>query len=341
MISFENDYSEGTCKEILDELIKENLTQVTGYGLDKFCTKAKKAIKEAIGSKDIDVHFVTGGTPCNILAASVLKPYEGIICATTGHINVHETGAIENAGHKCLTIDVKDGKLTPEAITKVFNKHADEHMVKPAMVYLSDSTELGSIYTKKELTAISKLCKKLGLYLYLDGARIGNALVAKGNDLTLKDINNLCDMFYIGGTKNGALLGEAFIIRNEKLKKDFRYLLKNKGFMLAKHRTVGISFYKLFENDLYFKLAKNANDMADLLVKCFKKTNTKFLLEPKTNQLFVILKNDVMKKLSKKYVFSVWEKIDSNNTAVRFVTSWATPIENVNNFVKDYSSLVK
>ena len=339
MISFENDYSEGTAKEILDELIKENYTQVTGYGKDKYCLKASKAIKKAIGDDKVDVHFIPGGTPCNVLACSMVKPYEAIICASTGHINVHETGAIENTGHKCLVAESVDGKLTAESIQKIYDKHPDEHMVKPAMVYISDSTEIGTIYTKKELTAISNKCKKLGLYLYLDGARLGSALTAKGNDLTLKDINKLCDIFYIGGTKNGALLGEAMVVKNPVLKKDFRYLLKNKGFMLAKHRTVGISFYKLFENDLYYELAKHANKMADELRNCFKQTKTKFFANTTTNQVFVVLSNDTIKKLRKKYVFEDWGTVDNKHTAVRFVTSWATKKENVGSFIKDYKNL--
>lgn len=339
MISFENDYSEGTCKEVLDELVKENYVQVTGYGLDKYCLRATKAIKKVISDNSVDIHYVPGGTPCNILAASLLKPYEAIICATTGHINVHETGAIENSGHKCLAVECKDGKLTADLIKKEFIKYTDEHMVKPAMVYISNSTEVGTIYNKKELTAISNICKKLGLILYLDGARIGNALTAKGNDLTLKDINSLCDAFYIGGTKNGALLGEAFIIRNKDIKKNFRYLLKNRGLMLAKPRTVGISFYKFFESNLYFDLAKHANDMADKLVKCFKQTKTKFVVEPKTNQLFVVLDNEKLKKLSKKYLFSIWNVVDDKHTAVRFCTSWATEEKNVDTFIKDYKGI--
>lgn len=339
MISFENDYSEGTCKEILDELIKTNYEQVTGYGNDKYCQKAIKYIKKVVKDENVAVHFIPGGTPCNVLGCSLVKPYEGIICASTGHINVHETGAIENSGHKCLVTDSKNGKLYLEAIEKIYKAHPDEHMVKPAMVYICDSTEVGTIYTKKELTAISNTCKKLGLYLYLDGARLGSALMAKGNDLTLADINKLCDIFYIGGTKNGALLGEAMVIRNKELQKNFRYLLKNRGFMLAKHRTVGISFYKFFEDNLYFDLAKHANIMADKLRKCFKDTKTKFFATSTTNQVFVVLDNEVIKKLKKKYLFENWAVIDEKHTAVRFVTSWATTLENVDTFIKDYKNI--
>lgn len=339
MISFENDYSEGTCKEILEELIKTNYQQVTGYGKDPYCAKAIRAIKKAIKDENVDIHFIPGGTPCNILACSLLKDYEAAICAITGHINVHETGAIENSGHKCLIAESVNGKLTSKAIEKIYDSHTDEHMVKPKLVYISNSTEIGTIYTKKELTDISKTCKKLGLYLYLDGARLGSALTAKGNDLTLSDINKLCDIFYIGGTKNGALLGEAMIINNKELKKEFRYLLKNKGFMLAKHRTEGISFYKLFENDLYFNLARHANSMADLLRKCFKETKTKFYSNTSTNQIFVILNNDVIKKLRKKYIFENWGVIDNKHTAVRFVTSWATTKSNIDAFITDFKKI--
>lgn len=339
MISFENDYSEGTCKEILDELTKTNYSQATGYGKDPYCLKAAKYIKKAVKDDKVDVHFVPGGTPCNILACSLLKDYEGVICAATGHINVHETGAIENTGHKCLVAESVDGKLTPASIEKVYKAHPDEHMVKPALVFIANSTEIGTIYTKKELTAISKTCKKLGLYLYMDGARLGSALTAKNNDLTLADINKLCALFYIGGTKNGALLGEAMVIRNDALKKDFRYNLKNKGFMLAKHRTEGISFYKFFEGNLYFDLAKHANEMAEKLRKCFKDTKTKFFSNTTTNQIFVILDNEVIKKLRKRYVFENWGVIDDKHTAVRFVTSWATTKENVDTFIKDYKNI--
>lgn len=339
MISFENDYSEGTCKEILEELIKENYTQATGYGNDQYSKKAIKTIKKAIKAEDADIHFVPGGTPCNILAAALLKSYEAIICATTGHINVHETGAVESTGHKCLTAETSNGKLTPKMIEDIFNKHTDEHMVKPTLVFISNATELGTVYNKKELTAISNMCKKLGLYLYMDGARLGNALMSKGNDLTLNDIYRLTDMFYIGGTKNGALLGEAMVIKNKNLKKNFRYLLKNKGFMLAKHRTVAISFYKFFETNLYFDLANHANLMASKLIKCFKDKKVKFVTEAKTNQIFVILNNDKIKKLRKKYLFENWGIIDSKHTAVRFVTSWATKEENVNTFIKDFKTL--
>lgn len=339
MISFENDYSEGTSKEILDELIKENYTQVTGYGLDKYSKKAISILKKEIGNNNVDIHFIPGGTPCNILVASLLKDYEGIICANTGHINVHETGAIENTGHKCLSIDTLDGKLTPKLIKEVYDKHTDEHMVKPAMVFVSNTTELGTVYKKKEIKEIADICKKLKLYLYLDGARIGSALTSKSNDLTLKDICNYTDMFYIGGTKNGALLGEAMVIKNNDLKKDFRYLLKNKGFMLAKNRTIAISFYKLFENDLYYKNAKHANDMANKLINCFNSTKTKYVVKPESNQIFIIVNNDILKKLSKKYLFSIWNKVDNKHTAIRLVTSWATKEESIETFINDYKNI--
>lgn len=339
MISFENDYSEGTAKEILTRLTQLNETQTSGYGVDKHCKEAEKLIREAVGSKDVDVHFVPGGTQCNILAASMLAPYEGIICATTGHINVHETGAIENTGHKCLAINAKDGKLTPALIQEVFDIHTDEHMVKPAMVFISNSTELGTIYTKKEIVAISKLCKKLGLYLYMDGARLGSALMAKGNDLKLTDFVKLVDMFYIGGTKNGALLGEAMVVINPVLKKNFRYLLKNKGTMLAKARVMGISFAELFKNNLYFDLASHANKMAEKLNKCFHETNTKMVTESTSNQIFVVLDNTLVKKLKKKYVFNA-SPIDKNTSSCRFVTSWCTKEENVNTFINDYKNLL-
>lgn len=341
MISFNNDYSEGMCQPIIDNLIKTNYVQADGYGEDIFCKHAAKIIKKTVGHDDVDVHFVPGGTPANILAISLLKPYEAVICADTGHINVHETGSIESIGHKILTAKNVDGKLLPEDIEEIVNKHTDEHMVKPRMVFITNATELGTIYSKKELQDIRDICKKHNLYLYLDGARIGNAIMSKNNDLSLKDIADLTDMFYIGGTKNGALIGEAMIIKNNNLKENFRYYMKQNGFLLAKERIIGVSFITLFENNLYFKLADKANTMAQLLKVIFKQNGFELYVDSPTNQIFPILDNELIKKIKEKYIISDWCKYDDNKTVVRFVCSWATKKEFIKEFKDDIESYIK
>ena len=246
MISFKNDYSEGACPEIMQAMMKTNRLQSDGYGLDPFCEGAKERIRQKVGNADCDVHFLVGGTQANLtIIASALRPYEAVIAAESGHINVHETGAIEGTGHKVIVADSAQGKVTLEGIRKVVTAHTDEHMVKPAMVYISNATEIGTVYTKAELSSIRRICDEYGLYLFMDGARLGSALMASDNDLKLSDIAELCDIFYIGGTKNGALFGEAVVIVNERLKKDFRYMIKHHGGMLAKGRLLGIQFYEL------------------------------------------------------------------------------------------------
>lgn len=341
MFSFTNDYSEGACRQILENLVKSNNKQVAGYGLDQFCDYATKLIKKEINNDSVDIHFTVGGTPTNVLAISLLKSYEAVISVKSGHINVHETGAVEATGHKIITVDGKDGKITPEEIEMIVLTHPDEHMVKPKMVFISNSTELGTIYNKEELRNISNMCKKYGLYLYLDGARIGNAIMAKGNDLSLKDIGEFVDMFYIGGTKNGALLGEALIIINDELKPNFRYVLKQHCSMLAKSRTIGVEFITLFENNLYYDLASNANNKAQQLCNLFKQNNIRLFVDSPTNQIFPILENALLEKIKTKYEVSDWCKYDENHTVVRFVCSWATKQENIDDFVKDFNSFIQ
>ena len=335
MFSFANDYSEGACPEILQALIKTNFKQTPGYGEDQFCEKARFLIRKQLKNNEADIHFVPGGTPANLLAISLLKPYEAVICVDTGHINTHETGAVENTGHKILTVPSHDGKINALKIEEIVAKHTDEHMVKPKMVFISNSTELGTIYHKKELTEIYDTCKKLGLYLYMDGARIANALVTPDNDLNLADISSLTDIFYIGGTKNGALLGEAFIIMNNELKTDFRYALKQKGMMLAKSRVIGIEFMTLFENGLYFNLAKNANVMAQTLRQMFIQLNIPLYVDSPTNQIFVIMSDKMLKRVKTKYAVTEWGRYDNEHMIVRIVCSWATKEENIKEFCTD------
>ncbi len=327
MISFRNDYSEVAHPRILQKLLECAHTQNDGYGLDVHSVAAADSICRLLG-KDLPIHFIPGGTQTNLLViASCLRPYECVLTVDTGHINVHETGAIEGTGHKVVTCPHVDGKLTPEGILSMFNAHESEHMVKPKMVYLSNSTELGTIYTKAELTAIRKVCDELGLLLFLDGARLGSALCAKGNDLTLADLADLCDVFYIGGTKNGALFGEALVIANPALNTEFRYMIKNRGAMLAKGFVTGMQFEVLFEEDepLYFALADHANRQAEKIASALIAKGYDFYATPMgSNQLFPIVSKEKMDELAEKFAFNIEKPLGDGRFAIRFVTSWAT-----------------
>lgn len=334
--SFFDDYSEGAHPQILEALSRTNLSQDIGYGNDSFCQDAVRILKEKIGNPDADIHFVSGGTQANLIAlAAMLRPYESVIAPISGHIAIHEAGAIEAIGHKINTVQTTNGKLLPDDIQNIVDTHTDEHMVKPRAVFVSQATEVGTIYKKAELEAISKVCRKNSLYLYLDGARLGSALTSSEADITLAELSKLVDIFYIGGTKNGALLGEAIIINNQKLKENFRYYLKQKGALLAKGRVLGIQFVELFKGNLYFDLAKHENVMANKLSQGIKKQGYKFLSESSTNQIFPIFPNAVIEKLKSNYGFYVWSKIDTNNSAIRLVTSWATKESAVDEFLTD------
>jgi len=325
MISFKNDYSEGAHPRILKALMESNFEQTEGYGEDGYTIKAVELIKRRIGRDDVDIHLLSGGTQTNLIAISAfLRPYEAAIAANTGHILVHETGAIEATGHKIIAIEVEDGKLHAAQIKSVLDLHTDEHMVKPKLVYISNSTEIGTIYLKDELEEISRFCKENNLFLFMDGARLGSALCSEGNDLELSDLVTLVDAFYLGGTKNGALLGEALVICRNELKADFRFHMKQKGALLAKGRLLGLQFVELFRDNLYFDLAEHANRMAALLREKITKGGFKFLVDSPTNQLFPILPNRLITELEKKYLFHVWSKADADHSAIRLVTSWAT-----------------
>ena len=334
--SFKNDYSEGCHPRIMDFLNKINFNQSEGYCEDIYCKKAALLIRKHIKSTNADIHFVSGGTQANLIViSSILKPYESVIAADTGHIAVHEAGAIEATGHKINTIEAKDGKLYAKDIQTVIEAHQDEHMVNPKLVFISNSTEIGSIYNKKELEELSSFCRLNNLILYLDGARLGSALTSSKNDLALSELSKLVDIFYIGGTKNGALLGEAIIINNKKLKENFRYHLKQKGALIAKGRLLGIQFLELFKDDLFFELGKHANLMASKLSHGIKNLGYDFLTKPVSNQIFPILPNKLIEKLNKTYEFYIWEKIDNKSSAIRLVTSWATKEELVDKFISD------
>ncbi len=341
MFLFTNDYSEGCHPNILAALSKTNLEQHSGYGDDAHSIEGKKLIKEKIGNPDAEIYFVSGGTQANLIViASILRPHESVICAQTGHIFVHETGAIEATGHKINTIKSSDGKIRPEEIQLILDEHTTvPHMVKPKMVYISNSTEIGTIYKKKELENLSQFCKNKGLYLFLDGARLGSALCAGTNDLTLTDLSQLTDVFYIGGTKNGALLGEAIVINNKLLQEDFGFHLKQRGALMAKGRLLGIQFAELFRENLFFELAEHANRMAMKMGDAVREKGYCFLTESHTNQIFPILPNRIIDELSKFYSFYFWQKIDEERSAIRLVTSWATKEEAVDHFIKNLGVL--
>lgn len=345
MIYFNNDYSEGAHPKILEKLIETNREQTSGYGQDEYCQKAAEKIKELCGDQALDVHFLVGGTQTNLtVIAASLRTYQGVIGAETSHINVHETGAIEACGHKVLTLPSEDGKITAEQIENLYQSHINdeshEHIVCPKMVYISQPTELGTLYTKAELQEISNVCHKNKLFLYVDGARLGYGLVAKGNDVTLRDIAEFTDVFYIGGTKVGALFGEAVVIKNEFIKEDFRYVMKQKGGMLAKGRLLGIQFLTLFENNLYMELSEHADRMADALRETFDECKIPYLVENTTNQIFPILPDKVLDALREKYTFSYMNRVDEKYSAVRFCTSWATKTEDVEQLKKDIKNML-
>ena len=345
MIRFNSDYTEGCHPAILERLAETNMEQTPGYGVDDHCKHAAELIKEACGVPDADVHFLVGGTQTNVtVITAALKHYQGVITANTGHINVHETGALEACGHKCLVLDTPDGKLTAEIIDKYTKAHyADdsfEHIVQPKMVYISNPTEVGTIYKKAELEAIYEACKENGLYLFLDGARLGYGLASRENDMTLADVAALTDVFYIGGTKVGALFGEAVVITNDELKPDFRYNIKQRGGMLAKGRLLGIQFETLFEEDRYMEISRHAARLAEKLKDELTAAGITFMVDSPSNQQFPILPDTVLEELRKKYSFEFNGKMDAKHSAVRFCTSWATKEENIDALLSDIKALL-
>lgn len=340
MIRFNSDYTEGCHPAILERLAATNMEQTPGYGVDEHCKHAAALIKEVCQAPDADVHFLVGGTQTNVTVISAaLKHYQGVITATTGHINVHETGALEAAGHKCLTIETADGKLTAEQIAQYVDAHyADdsfEHIAQPKMVYISNPTEVGTIYKKAELEAIYEVCKARKVYLFLDGARLGYGLASRENDLTFADVAALTDVFYIGGTKVGALFGEAVVITNDELKPDFRYNIKQRGGMLAKGRLLGIQFETLFEENRYMEVSAHAARLAEKLRDELTKMGVTFMIDSPSNQQFPILPNRVLDVLREKYSFEFNGKIDDKHSAVRFCTCWATKEENIDMLLSD------
>ena len=338
MYSFLNDYSEGAHPLVLDALLKTNHIQSVGYGNDEYCEKAREVIKDRIGNQNADIHFLVGGTQTNLTFIShVLSDYEAVISSDEGHINVHETGAIEGTGHKVLTHPHKNGKLTVDMIDKIVSSHTDEHMVLPRMVYISQTTEFGTYYTLDELKDIYEYCHSHDLYLFIDGARLGSAIVLDDAP-KFKDLGQYCDAFYIGGTKMGALFGEALVILNDNIKKHFRFQLKQKGAMLAKGRLLGVQFYALLKDCLYEKIGEHENEMANLLREGLKEYE--LYCPSSTNQLFVDLPDHVVEHIEKEYQIIRMKSLGNGYTRIRMVTSWATQKEEVLKF-NEYVKLIK
>lgn len=340
MIRFNCDYHEGAHPRIMDALVKTNMEQTIGYGEDEYCEAARNAIRKACKCEDAAVHFLVGGTQTNMtVISSILRPHQAVLSVKEGHINVHETGAIESTGHKVMAIEGKNGKITGNQIREQYHLHwndgAHEHMTQPKMVYISNPTELGTLYSKAELEDIRKACDECNFYLFLDGARLGYGLMSEENDLTLEDITKACDVFYIGGTKVGAMFGEAVVITNKALKEDFRYIIKQKGAMFAKGRLLGIQFLELFKDGLYFEISAHAIRMANLLKDGLKELGYQFFVESATNQQFVIVPNAKLKELDEKYSYEYQGPYDAENGIVRFCTSWATKEENVLKLLED------
>lgn len=340
MILFNSDYTEGAHPRLMERLMETNLEQTVGYGEDVYCEEAREAIRRVCEAPNADVHFLVGGTQTNFTVISLaLRSYQGVICADTGHINVHETGAVEATGHKVLALPGTDGKITAEQVKEAYALHwsdeSREHIVQPKMVYISHPTELGTLYTKTELQALHDVCKECGLYLFLDGARLGYGLMAPGTDVTLPDIAALCDVFYIGGTKVGALFGEAVVICNSELKNDFRYGIKQHGGMLAKGRLLGVQFLELFKDGLYFEIAKHAIDMAMLLKNELTKKGYHFYMDSVTNQQFIIIDDKKLEEIRKKYGVTYQMRCDDTHSVIRLCTSWATREEDVKALLED------
>ncbi len=334
MLSFENDYSQGAHEKILQRLVETNREAASGYGTDSYTESAKEKIRQVCGCPEAEVHFLVGGTQTNQnVIDAMLEGYEGVVAAVTGHVSQHEAGAIEYSGHKVLTLPQKDGKMDALELEKYLaGFYADEnheHMVFPGMVYISHPTEYGTLYSRKELEALSIVCGQYDIPLYLDGARLGYALASYETDVALSDIAKLCDAFYIGGTKVGALFGEAVVFNGKRTPKHFLTRIKQHGALLAKGKVLGIQFDTLFTDNLYWEISRHAIDCAEELKKIFKEKGYTFYLESPTNQQFIILDNEKMATLKEKVKFSYWEPYDDSHTVVRFATSWATTREDL------------
>ena len=345
MVYFTSDYTEGCHERILQRMMQTNLEQTPGYGTDYHCMNAARYIKAECGREDVDVHFLVGGTQTNLtLIDAALRPHQGAVCAESGHIHVHETGAVEATGHKCMTLPSSDGKITAEQVANLVHLHrideSMEHTVQPGLVYISNPTEYGTIYSKAELERLSAVCRENGLFLFLDGARLGYGLRCRENDVTLADLANLCDAFYIGGTKVGALFGEALVLTHPALKRDFRYLIKQHGGMLAKGRLLGIQFETLFEDGLYWQISDHALRMADTLRAALMNAGLPMQVQSPTNQLFPIVPDTLLAKIREKYAVTYMNRVDECSSCIRLCTSWATREEDVRAFCADLKEML-
>lgn len=346
MIYFNSDYLEGAHPSIMVKMAETNMVQTVGYGEDEYCEAAREKIKVACQAPEADVHFLVGGTQTNTtVIAAILRPWQGVISAVSGHINCHEAGAIESTGHKVITLPTDNGKITAQQVADYVEWHKNdestEHIVQPGMVYISHPTEAGTLYTKAELTELYDTCRRYGLPLYIDGARLGYGLAADESDMTLPEFARLCDVFYIGGTKVGALFGEAVVIMNESLKKDFRFIMKQRGGRLAKGRLLGIQFDALFTDDLYFKISRHAIEMAHQIRDIFVSAGYPLLFDSPTNQQYPIMPDAELAEIGKSFGYEYWERVDETHSGVRFCASWATTQENVDALREAVNALKK
>lgn len=341
MIRLNNDYSEGCHPSILLRLNEMNLEQNPGYGTDTHCAEAADAVRKAFACPDADVHFLVGGTQANMtVIAAALRPYEAVLCADTGHINVHETGAVEGTGHKCIALQSRDGRISASQISVAAAMLDDnEHVAKPAMVYISMSTELGTVYNRAQLRDIYLTCQKLGLYLFIDGARLGYALAAPTGDLTAADIAEMCDVFTVGGTKMGALFGEAIVINHPALKKHFRHMMKHQGGLLAKGWLLGVQFSALMADGLYFQLGQKAVKQAMRIRTALLEKGIPLHVDSPTNQLFTVFSDEQVEALEEDFALEFQERVDESHVVLRVCTSWATPERNVTAFIEKINKL--
>lgn len=338
MIYFKSDYSQGAHPKVMEALSRTNLEHTDGYGLDPHCENAAKMIQKMIGIEDCAVHMMIGGTPCNVtVIAAALRPYEAVVAARSGHAYTHETGAVEATGHRVITVNGVNGKLTPEAVDMAWEEYEDEHTPLPRMLYISQPTEIGSIYSKAELTALWEKCAERSMFLYVDGARLGSALTTEDNDLSIAELAQLCDAFYIGGTKNGALFGEALVIHNKTIDDHFRFMIKRQCGMLAKGRLIGVQFEALLDggmNSVYFEMAAHANRLAKKLRDGLSELDVEFYSESQTNQIFPILPSSVVKELAKDFAFYEWAPEKDGMVPIRLVTGWGTEESDVDAFLE-------
>ncbi|MDR1208052.1 MAG: aminotransferase class I/II-fold pyridoxal phosphate-dependent enzyme [Holosporales bacterium] len=343
-IEFSSDYNEGAHPRLMEKLVETNMLQTFGYGLDPYCGEATDIIRNLCGNKNVDVHFIVGGTLTNLISiCASLRPHQAVFSPENGHIHTMETGSIEATGHKILTIPSKEGKITAEQIDEAYGEYfcneGRVHLAQPKMVYITHPTEYGTLYKKSELQAIANVCRERGLFLFVDGARLGYGMTAEGSDFDLKFLTECCDIFYIGGAKQGALFGEAVVVKNKYIAEDFRQVIKQRGGLLSKGRLLGIQFSELFKDGLYFAIAKHANNMADMIRQSLKRAGFDFFVENTTNLLFPIMPDRLHEELSKTYNMTYLKRWDNTSSVIRIATSWATTETNVKSLISDIERL--